>query len=75
MRIHEGIVPILNGCQYDEKNPCIYNYLYFMHDQLTFYVDLREWSIFAIRNLCENNSDNQAIIESIKPQEELNKTL
>ncbi|KAJ3201630.1 hypothetical protein HDU67_001174, partial [Dinochytrium kinnereticum] len=27
---------------------------------------IREWSIFAIRNLCENNPKNQALIASLE---------
>ncbi|KAJ3326612.1 Ataxin-10 [Blyttiomyces sp. JEL0837] len=29
---------------------------------------LKEWSIFAIRNLCENNTENQDLIAGMKPQ-------
>lgn len=29
----------------------------------------REWALFAVRNACEGNFENQAFIESLKPQE------
>jgi hypothetical protein len=29
---------------------------------------IREWSILAIRNLCENNSENQGLIASLQPK-------
>jgi hypothetical protein len=29
---------------------------------------IKEWSIFAIRNLCENNLENQSLIASLEPQ-------
>jgi len=30
---------------------------------------LREWALFAVRNLCADNMDNQQAVEALKPQE------
>jgi len=46
-----GLVPILNSCNVDEKNPYI-----------------MQWAIFAIRNLCEGNQENQQLIKDLKQQ-------
>jgi ataxin-10 len=27
---------------------------------------IREWALFAIRNLCDGNEDNQAIIQNLR---------
>jgi hypothetical protein len=31
----------------------------------------REWALFAVRNACEGNFENQAFIEALKPQQVL----
>jgi hypothetical protein len=31
-------------------------------------LDIREWAILAIRNLCQDNAENQRIIEGLKLQ-------
>ncbi len=31
-------------------------------------LDIKEWAIVTLRNLCENNVENQAVIASLKTQ-------
>ena len=46
-----AIVPLLNHCNIDGRNPM-----------------LREWGIFAVRNLCERNEGNQQLVRGLQPQ-------
>ncbi len=32
-------------------------------------LDIKEWAIMTLRNLCENNQENQAVIASLKTQD------
>jgi len=31
-------------------------------------IDAKEWMVLAVRNLCENNLENQKIIQNLEPQ-------
>jgi ataxin-10 len=38
------------------------------HFSLTPHLDIKEWAIVTLRNLCENNQENQEVIASLKTQ-------
>lgn len=40
--------------------------LFFTHHYCN--LDIREWSVLALRNLCDNNEKNQEFIKNLKAQ-------
>lgn len=69
IRMCGGVEVILNHCVVDERNPCTWldNVCLGEGSADIVRTDLREHAIFALRNLLQNNSDNQAIVENLKP--------
>jgi ataxin-10 len=60
-----GIEVILNHSTVDEKNPCKSVYAALPSVEQT--IDMREHAIFALRNLLEDNADNQEAVRGIRP--------
>ena len=61
---------ILNQCSLDMLNPCIHDTFASQNNRtklsLNKLVDITQWSIWTIRNLCEENPDNQAVIAKLE---------
>lgn len=73
VRTAEAIPLLLNGCKDDPFNPCTYLSLKFgLFMSLLWFLTLlspaviREWSLFACRNICEQNEENQLLIANLK---------
>ena len=66
----EVIPLILNQCSLDMLNPCIRDTLASQNNRtklsLNKLVDITQWSVWTIRNLCEGNPDNQAVIAKLE---------
>jgi ataxin-10 len=78
-RVAGGLPVVMNLCAVDERNPCGYSLLFssfhFSHSpppkkKKLFNLDLREHAIFTLRNLLENNRENQQFVHSLKPSQE-----
>lgn len=67
-RIREcgGIEVVMKLCVIDERNPCMSSRLtYFSHEH-SFFADLQEHALFALRNILFKNPENQSVVDSIK---------
>jgi ataxin-10 len=60
-----GIEVILNHCTVDEKNPCKSISLTLSSVEQS--TDMREHAIFTLRNLLEDNEQNQEVVRGIRP--------
>jgi len=68
IRMCGGVEVILNHCVVDERNPCTCLDVCLGERSADIArTDLREHAIFALRNLLHNNSDNQALVQDLKP--------
>lgn len=64
----EIMLTIFDCTNADARNPCKLTKLIFFNSNLLekiFISVIKEWSILAIRNLCENNLENQEMIKSL----------
>lgn len=70
IRTAEGIPLLLNACKDDPFNPCTcINYVHYPYDKPyanMSYLVVREWGLFACRNICEQNDENQQLIANLK---------
>lgn len=61
------IVTVLDSTTLDARNPCKIHlsseWIFTLTNRNSFcFAVIKEWSILAIRNLCENNMENQQMI-------------
>ncbi|KAG2181110.1 hypothetical protein INT43_008692 [Umbelopsis isabellina] len=71
-----GIGLVLSQCNIDDANPCKWFHPLASELFLVWYViteciivDVKEYAIVAVRNLLDKNSENQAIVEQLSPQD------
>lgn len=64
------IMAVLDATSVDARNPCKYSTDNILSGNVRtnstpVFAVIKEWSILAIRNLCENNQENQTIIRQL----------
>ena len=70
VREEQGIPLVLTCCSIQDQNPCKYFRFYMLNT-----LDLREWGVFCVRNLCEENAENQQYINNMKAEQLDEKTI
>ena len=72
MRACGGIEVVMNHCVVDETNPCT-SVFREGSSGLIWIIDLREHAIFALRNLLQDNVENQRVVQEFKPLRDFDK--